>query len=197
MRNKARKFSSIMLMNGLLLGSTAYAFNFGDIMNTSRWMGGGDDDYYYGGQDYGYGGFPGYSVYGGYPASVTPGLGYTGLNVPNFDFGQNMGYPGYGHQVSSYNAPQPCVDSSAAEIDRLKERIRKLEKTGKQAHSTFSGASDYFAPLPSSGGQSGYQVFSASYVTQQGSGASPLFVNQSQTGTYQPDYGNPPQYRFE
>jgi hypothetical protein len=188
-----------MLMNGLLLGSTAYAFNFGNIMNSSRWMGADDydDDYYYGGQDYGYGGYPGYGVYGGYPGSATPGLGYTGLNVPNLGFGENMGYPGYGYQVSSYSAQHTGGCSSAAEIDRLKERISKLEKTGKQAPSIFNGTSDYSAPPPSYEGQSGYQVFSASYITQQDSGASPLYGNQPQARTFQPDYGKPPQYRFE
>ena len=67
----------------LLLASTAYAFNMGNMMNPSKWMGGNRDndryDYYRGGPGYGYGG-PGYG-YGGTPTIVVPGGGSSNSEV--------------------------------------------------------------------------------------------------------------------
>ena len=42
------KMSGVVALAGLLLASPASAFNFGDMMNPSKWMGGDDDDEYYG-----------------------------------------------------------------------------------------------------------------------------------------------------
>jgi len=74
MRNKAIKFSTAIVASGLLLASTAHAFDMGNMMNPSKWMGGNKnsdryDDYGgpggYGGGPGGYGGGPG--GYGGGP----------------------------------------------------------------------------------------------------------------------------------
>ena len=63
MRCKTITSSAVILMTGLLLAGTAHAFDMGNMMNPSKWMGGKDkdddryyDDYYgdpgYGGQLY-------------------------------------------------------------------------------------------------------------------------------------------------
>ncbi|MGB5539991.1 MAG: hypothetical protein WBO37_07890, partial [Gammaproteobacteria bacterium] len=72
---------------GLLLAGTAGAFDMGNMMNPSKWMGDknkNDRDY-----DYDYEGGPGYGYPGGYGGG--PGYGYPG--------GYGSGYggdPGYG-----------------------------------------------------------------------------------------------------
>ena len=61
MRNKAIKFSAVIVASSLLLAGTAHAFNMGNMMNPSKWMGGNSNsDRYddYGGPG-GYGGGPG------------------------------------------------------------------------------------------------------------------------------------------
>jgi len=83
---RAITISGILTAAGLMLAGSAQAsFNFGDMMNPSRWMGGNRDRY----DDYGYRGYgyPGYG-YGGYP-----GYGYGG-GYPGYGYG---GYPGYGY----------------------------------------------------------------------------------------------------
>ena len=105
MRNKAIKFSTAIVASGLLLASTAHAFDMGNMMNPSNWMGGNkNSDRYddYGGPG-GYGGAPG--GYGGGPG------GYGGA-------------PGY-------IAPASGTASDAAEIEQLKARIKKLEESNK------------------------------------------------------------------
>ena len=84
---------------GLLLASTTYAFDMGNMMNPSKWMGGNNDsdryddyDYGYGGPGYGYGGYPGYG-YGGYGYG---GYGYGGYGGPGYGYG-GYGGPGYGY----------------------------------------------------------------------------------------------------
>jgi len=111
---------------GLLLANTAGAFNMGNMMNPSKWMGGdsnryddygGGPGYGYGGPGYGYGGYPGFGYggpgygYGGYPGYGGPGYGYGG-------------YPGYG---ATPPVGAPGVGSRDSEIDQLKDRIRQLE----------------------------------------------------------------------
>ena len=44
------KMSGVVALAGLLLASPASAFNFGDMMNPSKWMGGDDDDDLIGGR---------------------------------------------------------------------------------------------------------------------------------------------------
>jgi hypothetical protein len=125
------------------------AFNFGNMMNPSRWMGGGDrdryDDYdeFYPGGPYGAPGF-GYP-YGGYgPGYGAPGYGAYG--APGY------GVPGYGAAVPGYGAPAypsapvaaPGVSPApttapasggagdSAEVQALKRRVEELEAAQKQ-----------------------------------------------------------------
>jgi hypothetical protein len=89
----AKKVSWIVAAVGLALAGTAQAFDFGNMMNPSKWMGGDNDRYDdyrggYGYPGYGYGGYPGYGGYGGYPGYGGYG-GYPG-------YGGYGGYPGYG-----------------------------------------------------------------------------------------------------
>jgi hypothetical protein len=110
-----RKTALSILSVGVLLFAdaatvnVAQAFNFGNVMNPSRWF--DDDDYYdrghyrggygpwgYGGPygPYGWGGgYPGYGGWGGYP-------GYGGWG----------GYPGYGHQAPSTIVVNPTPETS-------------------------------------------------------------------------------------
>ena len=111
------------VVSSLLLASSAHAFDMGNMMNPSKWMGNNNDRYddYRGGPGYGWGG-PGY--YGGYPGYGGPGYygGYPGYGPPGYGYG---GYPGYG-----YGAPTVVVpgnSSSSAEVQQLKARIRELE----------------------------------------------------------------------
>jgi len=118
----------------LLLANTAYAFDMGNMMNPSKWMGGNKDndryDDYRGGPGYGYGG-PGYGYYGGYPGYGGPGYGYyggyPGYGGPGYGYG---GYPAYGGYPGYGGTPSVVVSGSGsnnAEIQRLKDRIRQLE----------------------------------------------------------------------
>jgi hypothetical protein len=102
-------------MIGLLLSSTSHAFNFGNMMNPSKWMGNNrDDDYYdrrdYPGYGYGYGGpgwgYPGYG-YGG------PGWGYPGYGYGAPGWG---GYPGYGYGAPPYGTGAPQGNTTQHEI---------------------------------------------------------------------------------
>ena len=129
------------LSMAVVLGFAAYtpvaqAFNFGDMMNPGRWMGGDrdrydDEDYYdgpYGGGPWGgpgYGGYPGYG-YGGYPGY---GGGYPGYGggYPSAGYG----FPGYGAAPPVAPAPAaaaaPSRPADSSEIDALKRRIEELE----------------------------------------------------------------------
>lgn len=126
MKNKTTQFRVLIGATGLLLASSAWGFDMGNMMNPSRWMGGNsdryDDDYYYDGPGYGYpGGPPGYG-YGG------PGYGYggPGYGGPGYGYG---GAPGYGYGgMPGYGAP--ASGNAQEEILRLKERLRHLEGTG-------------------------------------------------------------------
>ena len=139
MRNKTIRNCSLAAA-GLLLVNTANAFDMGNMMNPSKWMGGNkndDDRYDYGG----YGGGPGY---GGYPGGYGGGPGYGGYGGdPGFGYGMPGygGTPGYG-TAPAYSAPQPD-SKNADEIKRLKERIRKLEETSKPAQPPVWGQQGY------------------------------------------------------
>ena len=74
MKKHTQSFSAVALgIGSLLLAASAQAMDFGNMMNPSKWMGGGNNDrnsHYgggpgYGGPVYGYGGGPG--GYGGGP----------------------------------------------------------------------------------------------------------------------------------
>ena len=134
MQNQKIKLRVFIVAASLLLANSAYAFNIGNIMNPSKWMGGNknNDRYgdYYGGPGYG-GGYPGYG--GGYP-SYGGGYPSYGGGYPSY----GGGYPGYGGNYPSYggNYPgyggtpaysAPGTGPNEAEIMRLKERIRQLE----------------------------------------------------------------------
>jgi hypothetical protein len=100
------------------------AFNFGDMMNPSRWMGGGRDrDYGYddgpwGGPGYGYGYGPGYGVpgygYGGYP-------GYYGYGAPGLYGAPPVATP-------TYSAPPSGATSEQSELEQLRKRVQELER---------------------------------------------------------------------
>jgi len=176
MQYKVKKYGVIAVAAGMLVAAQAQAFNMGNMMNPSRWFGGnrGYDRY----DDYGpgYGGYgPGYGGYG-------PGYGGYGPG-----YGGGYGYPGYGAPATGYVAPTystPQTDSSAEakEIERLKERVRELEKGIPQTPPAYEGGSGYYPSLPAYGsGQSGSQTYQPS-------------GSQSGTQTYQPNYGSQPGY---
>jgi hypothetical protein len=152
MKNQQIISSVFIVAACLLLANTAHAFDMGNMMNPSKWMGGGKDDdrdryddyydepgYGYPGGGYGYGGPPGYGYGGapGYGYGGAPGYGYGG--APGYGYGGAPGYgaaPGYGGAAGYGAAPgyggapaygAPGTESSDAEIMRLKERIRQLE----------------------------------------------------------------------
>jgi len=130
-QNKEITVRVVFVAFGLLLASTAGAFDMGNMMNPSKWMGGNNDrdrydDYGYGGPGYGYGGYPGYGFGGpGYGYGGYPGYGYGGY--PGYGgYGGYGGYPGYGGYGTSA-VVVPGGGASNSEIDQLKDRIRQLE----------------------------------------------------------------------
>jgi hypothetical protein len=174
-QTKPAVFSSAFLAFSLLLTMPTQAFDMGNMMNPSKWVGGNkdrdryDDDYYDYGPPPGYGyGAPGYGGYGapGYGGYGAPGYGgygapgYGGYGVPGYggdpasqglqayDYGTpgapSTGYtgPSYG---GNYTGPSDSSRSSGGqsgygpgittddqmEIQRLKDRIRKLEQADK------------------------------------------------------------------
>jgi hypothetical protein len=153
MRNKAIKFSTAIVASALLLASTAHAFDMGNMMNPSKWMGGNKnsdryDDYGgpsgygggpggygggpggYGGGPGGYGGGPG--GYGGGPGGYGGGPGGYGGGPGGYGGGPGGygGAPRYGG-APAYGAPAAGSGSDAAEIEQLKARIKKLEESNK------------------------------------------------------------------
>jgi hypothetical protein len=136
----------------------AQAFNFGDMMNPGRWMGGGknrdryDEDYY---GDYGpYGGPWGGGPWGGGPYGGGPyGGPYGGYGAPGYGYGA----PGYMGAPMAAPAPAPAApaapaqsgSSSKSEIDALKRRIEELESSQKsqQAPATDWPSAPAFRPM--------------------------------------------------
>ena len=157
MQNKEIKFRVIIVAVSLLLANSAYAFDMGNMMNPSKWVGGNKDndrdDDYYDERGYGYpdgppgyyGGAPGYGGPPGYGYGGAPAYGYGGApgygNAPGYGgapgYGTTPGYgdaPGYGAAPGYGGAPAygaPGTESKEAEIMRLKERIRQLEGGGR------------------------------------------------------------------
>ena len=120
-----RKTAFSILSVVLLLGADAavlndaQAFNFGNVMNPSRWF--DDDDrydrgYYRGYGPYGgYGGPYGYGPYGGYGGPYGGWGGYPG-------YGGWGGYPGYGQGPSAIVVnPTPDSSRQQAPAPRLPE----------------------------------------------------------------------------
>jgi hypothetical protein len=179
MTSKTGNRKAIVLVAAAMLtagSGIASAFDFGNMMNPSRWMGGNRGDDYYGdgsgGPGYGYGA-PGY----GYGA---PGYGY----APRYG-APPYGAPGYGVAGSApaYTAPAQSnapSDTSAQEIKELKQRIQELEAANaRSAPPAYGGGqSEYppvspgygeeggYVPPPSYSGQSPYQSSPSSYRSQ-------------------------------
>jgi hypothetical protein len=99
-KDRIAKYHGIIVMICLLLANTAHAFDMGNMMNPSKWMGNNRDDDYYDRRGYGYGGpgwgNPGYG-YGGPGWGGYPGYGY---GAPGWG-----GYPGYGYGAPGYGYP--------------------------------------------------------------------------------------------
>ena len=129
-----------------LVGFTAYtpvahAFNFGDMMNPNRWMGGNryNNDYY---DDEGLYGGPWGGSYGGdtwgAPYGIAPyGYGYpgVGLGAPGYYGAPGLTAPGL---PSIPAAAAPSNVGSQAEVDALKRRIEELESAQRSAPTTPS-----------------------------------------------------------
>jgi hypothetical protein len=147
MKTRMTIFRVTFVTVGLLLANTSFAFDMGNVMNPSKWMGGNtnrdryNDDGggygYPGGPGYGYGG-PGYApYYGGAPGygygapayGGAPGYGYGGAPVYGAVPGET-GVPAYGG-APGYGAPSANANATE-EIERLQERIRMLEQAARQ-----------------------------------------------------------------
>jgi hypothetical protein len=193
-----------VILPGLLLAGTAHAFDFGGLSDPFGWIGG--NDYYdnydrpYGGYGYGNPGYGGYGYgspgYGGYGYGDPGYGGYGGYGSPGYG-GYGYGAPGYGGYGSGYSGdgePASALPpgAQAAEIERLKARIRKLEQAVQQAPSTFSNTTGN--TLPAFKGQMEHQwpapPAAPPVVAQPPAG-------QSANPVYQPNYGILPRYRFQ
>ena len=173
---KTVKWLMVVVASAALLSGAGntYAFNFGNMMNPSKWMPGGGNkrydyyDDYRGGPGYGYGA-PGY----GYGA---PGYGY---GTPGYGYGApGYGYGAPGYTTPGYSAPAlnpPASTSQNAEIKELKQRIKELEDANAR-------------PAPSYGAQPGYQQAPGSSYSSQ-----PKYGTQPSYGS-QPSYGTQPSY---
>jgi hypothetical protein len=182
MKNTMMTGSAAIIAAGLLFAQSGLAFDFGNVMNPSKWMGGNKDrdrydDYYdrgygypggpgygYGAPGYapgGYGGAPGYG-YGapGYGSAPAPGYG----GAPGYDVAPGQpAAPAYG-AAPGYGAPAGG-DNSAEQIEQLQDRVRVLEEALRQQQTQTPAANpawgnvqpSYSAPATPAGGQSGYQ----------------------------------------
>jgi hypothetical protein len=147
-QTKPAVFSSVFLAVSLLLTMPAQAFDMGNMMNPSKWMGKDkkdryDDDYY---EDDFYGPPPGLG-YGGYGAPGYGGYGapgYGGYGMPGYGGYGAPGYGGYGpgpnQGLQAYDYSTPGAPSSGG-------------YTGPSYGGNYTGPSD---PGRYSGGQSGY-----------------------------------------
>jgi hypothetical protein len=149
---KALRFFTTLASVGVLGATLVYspvsqAFNFGDMMNPGKWMGGGNGDRYYdddygpyggpygggpwGGGPYGYGGPWGGGPWGGGP------YGYGGPWGGYGRYGGVRRYAAPAAPSAPAAAPQPKSSSSSssssssnvrdAQIEALKRRIDQLE----------------------------------------------------------------------
>jgi hypothetical protein len=139
---KAFRLFSTLASVGVLGASLAYspvsqAFNFGDMMNPGKWMGGGNRDRYYD-DDYGPYGGPYGGPWGGGPGYCGGpwGGGPYGYGAPWGGYGPYGGYPRPAAPAAPAAGPQPKSSSSSsssssnvrdAQIDALKRRIDELE----------------------------------------------------------------------
>jgi hypothetical protein len=138
---KASKLLAAMTAAGVVGASLVYspvnqAFDFGDMMNPGKWMGGGrdryDDDYGgpYGGPWSGgpYGGGPWGGPYGGGPGGGYGPSPYGGTYGPPGYYGARA-YPGVAPSapVAPATKESSAPARSSSEIDELKRRIEELE----------------------------------------------------------------------
>nr|WP_207280999.1 hypothetical protein [Thiocystis violacea] len=115
----------------LAYAPVSQAFNFGNMMNPSRWMNGGDryndryDDSNWGSYDGPYGG---YGYPGAYGSPYGTPYGMPGFGAPPAGYGAPYGgapVAGPGAMSPSAPAAQPKVDPG--EVEALKRRIEELE----------------------------------------------------------------------
>jgi len=213
------------------LPQPAAAFDFGNMMSPSRWFNGNRDrddyynDDYYGppGGGYGYPGYSGYPSYApgayGAPGYAAPGYAAPGYAAPGYTTpaytAPSYSSPAATDTASSRTAPITVIDADAAEIARLKQRVRELEEgnsgsvdtwqvpaesaAGTQSGNTYypSGggysrpagpdthSGDYNAPLPTTGWQPGIPGSGSGNEWNRGTSA-------AERGAA--DYVPPPQY---
>lgn len=126
----------------MVYAPVGHAFNFGNMMNPNRWMGGDGDRYDEGYEDYPGGayGAPGFGYpYGGYaPGYGAPGYGAPGYGAPVY------GAPAPGYSAPAYPsaplaapgvAPAPAASTApvdSAEVQALKRRVEELEASQQQ-----------------------------------------------------------------
>jgi hypothetical protein len=150
MQKNTRLTGIALLLTGLLGSPLAAAFDFGNMMNPSRWFGGGrdyHDDYYDGPWGPGYGPGPGY--YGAPPVYGAPGYA-----PPAY------GAPAYGYAQPAYSAPASTDTASTEEIRKLKRRIEELEQEQAAIQAgTYNSYPSYPSPAPAA--QSGYDATGA------------------------------------
>lgn len=207
MKNRTTVPGVMTLAIGLLVAHAANAFDFGNMMNPSKWMGNKDrydDDYYdrgYGYPGYGYG--PGYAP-GGYYGGA-PGYGY---GVPAYGGAPAYGYgvaPDYATTPGATVAPayggangSPATSSSDAneQIERLQERIRALEEAARQQQQPAAATSPawgnyqpgYATPQSGSTDQSG--TTNPAWGNYQPGYTTPQAGSTGQPGTTNPGWGN-------
>ena len=148
MSRKATKHFAALAAAGILgvaVGGApvTQAFNFGDMMNPGKWMGGGND--YDDWEDYGPGPYGPYGPgpYGAGPGPYgPPGYGSYGAGPYGGPRYGAPGYPGAGYGAAPPQRRAPAAPASSsentksAEIEALKRRIDELE--AKQAPPSYA-----------------------------------------------------------
>jgi len=164
---KIPKLLAFFAVAGVMGASLMYspegrAFDFGDMMNPGRWMGGGNDRYDddYGGPwggPYGAGGpwggpYGGGGPWGGYgPGPYGGGAPYAPPGPPGY-YGA-PGRPG-GAAVPAPAAPAPAAKAPVqdnSEIEALQRRIEELESQRQQPAAPPPSSGDWSSAPPSSG----------------------------------------------
>lgn len=108
----------------------AQAFNFGNMWNPNRWMGGGNryNDYYddgpWGGSPWGGGYGAPWGGYGGGPWAAP--YGAPGYGAPGYGYGA-PGYPLTPAATAPADPPRQDNSANQDEVAALKRRIRELE----------------------------------------------------------------------
>ena len=165
MSPNARKLLATLTTAGIMGTSLAYnpvshAFDFGDMMNPGRWMGGGrdrNDDYYdYSGPYAGpWGGPYGGGPWGGYGPAPYGGGPY---GIPRYRGTVPPPVPTVPKVPAAPTAKVPAAPvASNSEIDALKQRLEALESQQQQQQQPRSSASppdDRRAVPPSGDGNS-------------------------------------------